>query len=39
MDKVELIKQWAKDRNLQTGKPEGQMLKLLEEAGELTTTM
>ncbi|UYD72178.1 DNA-binding protein [Staphylococcus phage LJT-1] len=37
MEKVELIKQWAKDRNLQTGKPEGQMLKLLEEAGELAS--
>lgn len=37
MDKVELIKQWAKDRNLQTGKPEGQMLKLQEEVGELAS--
>src|SRR5699024_6244641 len=37
MEKVELIKQWAQDRNLQTGKPEGQMLKLLEEAGELAS--
>ncbi|WBF81165.1 hypothetical protein FMLHJGGC_00112 [Staphylococcus phage BSwM-KMM1] len=37
MEKVELIKQWAQDRNLQTGEPAGQMLKLLEEAGELAS--
>nr|DAG96494.1 MAG TPA: NTP-PPase-like protein [Herelleviridae sp.] len=37
MDKVELIKKWAEDRNLQTGNPQGQIMKLLEEAGELAS--
>lgn len=37
MDKVELIKKWAEDRNLQTGNPQGQIMKLLEESGELAS--
>jgi len=37
LDKVELIKKWAEDRNLQTGNPQGQIMKLLEEAGELAS--
>lgn len=31
------IRQWAEDRNLQTGDPKGQILKLLEESGELAS--
>lgn len=37
MGKVELIKKWAEDRNLQTGNPQGQIMKLLEESGELAS--
>ncbi|PKE64230.1 MazG-like family protein [Macrococcoides caseolyticum] len=33
--KTELIKQWAIDRNLNTADPNKQMLKLVEEFGEL----
>ena len=32
-----LIKKWAIDRGLQSGNPEAQMVKLLEEAGELAS--
>nr|DAT30408.1 MAG TPA: NTP-PPase-like protein [Caudoviricetes sp.] len=32
-----LIKKWAIDRGLQSGSPEAQMVKLLEEAGELAS--
>lgn len=31
------IRQWALDRNLQEGDPKGQILKLLEESGELAS--
>lgn len=34
---TELIKKWATDRNLTSGDPKSQMVKLLEEAGELAT--
>lgn len=36
-DITELIKKWAIDRGLQSGNPEAQMVKLLEEAGELAS--
>lgn len=32
---LEAIKQWVLARNLQSGYPKGQMLKLMEEVGEL----
>lgn len=35
MNTTELIKQWAIDRNLHTADPNKQMLKLVEEFGEL----
>lgn len=35
MNTTELIKQWAIDRNLHTSDPNKQMLKLVEEFGEL----
>lgn len=31
------IRQWTLDRNLQEGDPKGQILKLLEESGELAS--
>ena len=34
-DITELIKKWAVDRNVVSGDPKAQMVKLLEEAGEL----
>lgn len=34
-ENTKLIKQWAKDRKLDTADPKGQMLKLYEESGEL----
>jgi|GEM_PF-160887 len=34
-DITELIKKWAVDRNVVSGEPKAQMVKLLEEAGEL----
>ena len=36
-DITELIKKWAIDRGIQSGNPEAQMVKLLEEAGELAS--
>ena len=36
-DITELIKKWAIDRGLQSASPEAQMVKLLEEAGELAS--
>lgn len=32
---ISLIKEWAKERGIDKAKPEKQMLKLMEEAGEL----
>lgn len=37
MNITELIKKWAIDRGIQSGNPEAQMVKLLEEAGELAS--
>ena len=37
MNTTELIKKWAKDRGLDKADPKAQMVKLLEEAGELAT--
>ncbi|ANZ98129.1 hypothetical protein BFC20_10645 [Brochothrix thermosphacta] len=34
-----LIEQWATDRNLHTADPNKQMLKLMEETGELASAM
>ena len=39
MTHTELIKQWAIDRNLHTADPTKQMLKLVEEFGELGEAM
>lgn len=36
-DITELIKKWAVDRNVVSGNPKAQMVKLLEEAGELAS--
>lgn len=36
---TEKIKRWAKDRNLDTADPHKQMLKLMEEVGELAEGM
>jgi len=36
---TELIEEWAKDRNLHTADPNKQMLKLMEEMGELAQGM
>ena len=37
MNITELIKKWAVDRNVVSGNPKAQMVKLLEEAGELAS--
>ena len=39
MTQTDLIKQWAIDRNLHTADPTKQMLKLVEEFGELGEAM
>src|SRR5690625_2926812 len=39
MNLTEKIKRWAKDRNLDTADPNKQMLKLVEELGELAEGM
>jgi NTP pyrophosphatase (non-canonical NTP hydrolase) len=39
METTKLIKQWAKDRGLDIADPNRQMLKLVEEVGELAAAM
>ena len=39
MQTLDLIKQWVKDRNMNTGNPKQQMCKTVEELGELANAI